>query len=148
MSRSRRLQPVVRHVDDLEQQALSEVAKCQNQLQVEQERLRQLQQYRLEYQSRKSHTGQTFSSFELVEFQRFICQLDETIEQQQLVLKQCELSLAKRRDQWKETRVNSQLMHKVVDNLHQQEKAKQEKLDQKELDEHSLRGHAISRQGN
>ena len=148
MSRSRRLQPVVRHVDDLEQRALREVARCQNELTVEQNRLQQLQQYRYEYQARRNNTGQTFSSFELVEYQRFLRQLDQTIEQQMLVLKQCEFTLNNKRDQWKETRVNSKLMHKVVDNLDLQERNRQEKLEQKELDEHSLRCHAINRQGN
>lgn len=141
MTRSRRLKPVVQHVDDLEQQALQEVARCQNQLQAEQQRLHQLQQYRQEYQSRKNDTGKLYSSFELVEFQRFMQQLDQTIEQQQLVLKQCEVTLNGKRDQWKETRVNAKLMHKVVDNLQQQEVRHQEKLEQKEMDEHALRQH-------
>ena len=141
MTRARRLKPVVDHVDDLEQQALQEVARCQNQLQAEQQRLEQLQQYRLEYQSRKNATGQVFSSFELVEFQRFLQQLDQTIEQQQLVLRQCEVTLNGKREQWKETRVNAKLMHKVVDNLHEQEARHQEKLEQKEMDEHALRQH-------
>ena len=141
MTRSRRLKPVVQHADDKEQQALQEVARCQNQLQAEQQRLDQLQQYRHEYQSRKTDTGKLYSSFELVEFQRFLQQLDQTIEQQQLVLKQCEVTLNGKREQWKETRVNAKLMHKVVDNLQQQETRQQEKIEQKEMDEHALRQH-------
>ncbi len=141
MSRSRRLKPVVEHADDLEQKALREVARCQNELETQKMRLQQLQQYRLEYQGRKNDASQVYSSFELVEYQRFLQQLDQTIEQQQLVLKQCEVTLNGKRDQWKETRVNAKLMHKVVENLNQQEMRHQEKLEQKEMDEHALRKH-------
>ena len=142
MSRSRRLKPVVRHVDDLEQQALKEVARHQSQLETEQQRLAQLRQYRSEYQARKNDASQVYSAFQLVEYQRFLQQLDQTIEQQQLILQQCEVSLNGKREQWKETRVNAKLMHKVVDNINQQETHRKEKLEQKEMDEHSLRKHS------
>ncbi len=144
MNRSRRLQPVVEHADDLEQKALQEVARCQNRFDAEQQRLQQLQQYRHEYQSRKNNAHQLYSSIELVEYQRFLQQLDHSIEQQHLVLKQAEVALNGKREQWKETRVNSKLMHKVVDNLNQQEMRHQEKLEQKEMDEHSIRKHNLS----
>lgn len=144
MKRSRRLKPVVQHVDDLEQQALKEVAVCQNQLASEQQRLQQLQQYRYEYQARRDTANAVYSSIELVEYQRFLQQLDHTITQQQLVLKRCEVALNGKRELWKETRMNSRLMHKVVDNLNQQEVRHQEKLEQKEMDEHSLRQHNLT----
>ena len=145
MSRSRRLKPVVKHVDDLEQQALREVARCQNALDREKQRLQQLQDYRFEYQVKRSDSNQVYSSIQLSEFQRFLHQLDQTIEQQHIVLRRCEADLQGKREQWKETRMNSKLMHKVVDKFHQEEARKQEQQEQKELDEFSLRKHTVSR---
>ena len=82
MTRTRRLRPVVQHTDKKEQQALQQVAQSQGLLEIEQVRQAQLQDYKLEYLQKKKHDIGVFTPLELQEFNRFMQQLDETIERQ------------------------------------------------------------------
>jgi len=135
MTRIKRLQPVVQHTDKKEQHALQEVAQSQGLLEIELARQAQLQDYRLEYlQKRKSAIG-VFAALELQEFNRFMQQLDLTIERQLDVVKMRQLEVEQKRDAWNTTRIDAKVMHKVVEKLQQQEFVEQERKEQKELDD-------------
>jgi len=87
MTRSKKLQPVVRHVENNEQSALKAVALSQQQLQQDQNQLQQLKGYKNDYENRHSSaTGVSYSSLQLQEFNRFLNQLNDTLEQQQQVV--------------------------------------------------------------
>jgi len=137
MTRIKRLEPVVRHTDKKQQQALLAMASSQAELDQENSKLVQLQAYRSEYLEKELDTNSTCSSLELQELKRFLAQLDQTIEQQQAVIKIRERDLGARRRSWQSTRIDSKKLHKVVENLQQQENIQAVRKEQKALDEFS-----------
>ena len=139
MTRTRRLRPIVQHTDKKEQQALQQVAQSQSILELEQARQAQLQDYKLEYQQRKKHDIGVFTSLELQEFNRFMQQLDATIEQQMEVVQLRQREVEQKREIWKASRIDSKVMHKVVEKLQKQEFVEQERKEQKALDEFTQR---------
>jgi len=138
MTRSKKLRPVVKHVDKREQKALQAVAFSQKQLQQQQLRLQQLIVYKQEYIEQQARP-QTCSALQMQEFQRFLAQLDETIKGQQQVVQMAERELDIKRNHWKTSRSKSQAMHKVVDRIQTSEMKKAEKTEQKLMDEFALR---------
>ncbi len=138
MTRSKKLKPVVQHVDKREQKALQAVAFSQQQLRQQQLRLQQLIDYKQEYI--EQHTQpKTCSALQMQEFQRFLAQLDDTILRQQDVVAMAERELDIKRNHWKLSRSKSEAMHKVVDRIHSGELKKAEKIEQKMMDEAALR---------
>jgi len=135
MTRIQRLRPVVQHTDNKEQRALQEVARSQGLLEIEQARQAQLQNYRLEYLRKKKSDIGLFTPLELQEFNRFMQQLEHTIERQMDVVKMRQLEVEQKRDAWNATRINAKVMHKVVEKLQHQEFVEQERKEQKELDD-------------
>lgn len=139
MTRSQRLHPVIQHTDKKEQRALQEVAVSQNLLEIEQARQVQLQNYKLEYLEKKKYDIGVFTPHELQEFNRFLQQLDQTIERQMEVVELRQQELSQKRQLWNAMRIDSKKMHKVVEKLQQQEFVEQERKEQKELDEFAQR---------
>jgi flagellar FliJ protein len=139
MTRSKRLHPVVQHTDKKEQRALQEVAVSQNLLEIEQDRQIQLQNYKLEYLEKKKYDIGVFTPHELQEFNRFLQQLDQTIERQIEVVELRQQELSQKRQLWNAMRIDSKKMHKVVEKLQQQESVEQERKEQKDLDEFAQR---------
>lgn len=139
MTRSQRLHPVIQHTDKKEQRALQEVAVSQNLLEVEQARQVQLQNYKLEYLEKEKYDIGVFTPHELQEFNRFLQQLDQTIERQMEVVELRQQELSQKRQLWNAVRIDSKKMHKVVEKLQQQEFVEQERKEQKELDEFAQR---------
>lgn len=139
MTRTRRLQPVVEHTDKKEQQALQQVAQSQGLLEIELARQAQLQDYKLDYLQKKKVDIGVFTSLQLQEFNRFMQQLDETIVRQMEVVQLRQHEVEQKREAWKATRIDSKVMHKVVEKLQKQEFIEQERREQKALDEFSQR---------
>jgi flagellar FliJ protein len=139
MTRAQRLKPVVQHTDKLEKRALQEVARGQGLLEIDQSRLTQLQDYKLEYLQKKKYDIGVFTPLQLQEFNRFMQQLDQTILRQMDVIQQRQQELAHKRQLWNATRIDSKKMHNVVDKLKKQEFDAQERRDQKALDEFAQR---------
>jgi flagellar FliJ protein len=139
MTRTQRLRPVVQHKDKKEQHALQEVAQSQGMLDDEHTRLTQLQDYKLEYLQKKKYDIGVFTPIELQEFNRFMQQLDQTIERQMELVSVRQQELEHKRQLWTATRIDSKKMHKVVEKLQRQEFVEQERKEQKALDEFALR---------
>ena len=139
MTRTQRLRPVVQHTDKKEQRALQEVAQSQAVLGGEQTRLAQLQDYKLEYLQKKKYDIGVFTPVELQEFNRFMQQLDQTIEKQMELVALRQQELEYKRQLWTVSRIDSKKMHKVVEKLQQQEVVEQERKEQKALDEFAQR---------
>lgn len=141
-ARTRKLAPVVKHVDKHEQSALQAVAYSQKQLHMQEEILAQLQRYKAEYTERQCNPQQqSFSAMQLQEFSRFLAQLDETIKQQQKNVEMAAREVEFKRDKWKDKRSRSKAMHKVVDRIQASEQQQAHKTEQKLMDEFALRLH-------
>lgn len=139
MTRTQRLRPVVQHTDKKEQQALQEFAQCQGLLDLEIGRLEQLKDYKLEYLQKKKYDIGVFAPVELQEFNRFMQQLDDTIERQTEVVELRRRELEQKRREWNITRIDSKKMHRIVEKLEHQENIEQQRREQKALDEFALR---------
>ena len=139
MTRSERLNPVVSHTDKKERQALQAMATCKNELEMELKKIEQLKSYKAEYLNNHSQKNMTYSSLELREFKRFIDQLDQTISQQDGIVTMRRKALDHKRGAWQSTRINSKVMHKVVDNINKAERLQEDKTEQKVMDELSQR---------
>ncbi len=139
MTRVRKLAPVVDHVEKLEQDALKAVAFSQQRLQQQQQRLDQLIRYREDYANRHNDGPVTYGAMQLREFQRFMAQLDDTIEQQREVVRLAEREVEFKRQKWKLTRTRSDAMHKMIERINEQEQQQLQKREQRLMDEHALR---------
>ncbi len=118
---------------------MQQVAQSQGLLEIEQVRQAQLQDYKLEYLQKKKQDIGVFTPLELQEFNRFMQQLDETIERQMEVVEMRQREVEQKREAWNATRIDSKVIHKVVDKLQKQEFAEQERREQKALDEFTQR---------
>ena len=140
MTRSKKLQPVVQHVDNNEQDALKAVAFSQQQLQYQLNRLQQLNDYKNEYSNQYlSANSVSRTALQLQEYNRFFAQLTDTIERQNQVVKLAQREVDIKRQKWKLTRSRSDAMHKVVDRIQATELEQAEKIEQKFMDEMALR---------
>ena len=139
MTRLERLDPAVKHADKKEQAALKLVAAAQREVNIEQNKLSQLRDYRDEYINRRDQKQASYSVIELQEFNRFLGQLDDTIKKQMSVIKLRQSQLDEQRARWLKTQINSKVIHQVVENLSQEEIVKQARSEQKVMDEFSLR---------
>ena len=140
MTRTKRLRPVVQHTDKKEREALQQVAASQGVLEIEKKRLLQLQDYKIDYLEKKKYDIGVFNPVELQELNRFMQQLDATIERQMDLVALRERELEEKRAQWNLKRIDSKKMHKVVARLERQEMVELERREQKVLDEFALRG--------
>jgi flagellar export protein FliJ len=66
---------------------------------------------------------------------RFIDQLDQTINRQSEVVEIRRKALDQKRKIWQSTRINSKVMHKVVDNINKVERLQEDKTEQIMMDE-------------
>ncbi len=139
-ARTKKLEPVVRHVDKNEQDAMQAVAYARQQLQMQQEILEKLRGYKAEYTGDRPHAhGTSFSALQLQEFNRFLAQLDETIRKQQQTIELAQRELDIKLGNWQAQRSRAQAMHKVVDRLQASEHHQQQRSEQKLMDEFALR---------
>ena len=118
---------------------MQQVAQSQGLLEIEQVKQAQLQDYKLEYLQEKKQDIGVFTPLELQEFNRFMQQLDETIARQMEVVEMRQREVEQKREAWNATRIDSKVIHKVVDKLQKQESAEQERREQKALDEFTQR---------
>ena len=139
-ARTKKLQPVIRHVDKNEQEAMQAVAYSQKQLQLQQEILEKLHDYKQEYIDKQGQPGQvSFNVLQLQEFNRFLLQLDETIHKQQQVVDLAAREVEIKRQKWQGHRSRSQAMHKVVDRMAALEQQQEQLTEQKFMDEIATR---------
>jgi flagellar export protein FliJ len=140
-ARTKKLEPVVQHVDNNEQKALQAVAYSQAQLKLQIEILQKLHDYKQEYLNGSAGgLGEhSVSALQLQEFHRFLAQLDETIRQQSGIVDRARHELDVKRQKWQTHRSKSQAMHKVVDRIVASEQQQQQAREQKIMDEIALR---------
>lgn len=139
MTRTERLRPVVRYNEKKENKALEAMAFSQGELELEVSKLSQLESYKKEYFQAHSQQNRVYSAVELQEFNRFLAQLDQSIEQQIGIIELRKKELDYKRKSWQTMHMESKVMNKVVDNLQHQEQLVEARLEQKQMDELSQR---------
>lgn len=138
--RSRRMQPVARHAEQKEQDAVRLFVAAQQALTEAQQQLQQLLTYRDEYAAGNTAAAESGQRMQQVRnFQTFIDNLGKAIEQAHLNIESKKQVCERYRQAWLKTRSRSQALNLVVEKYQLEERREQERQEQKEQDEHAQR---------
>lgn len=136
LKRVKRLLPVVQMAEDAERDAAGKLAKTQQQLMQAESQLQGLEQYRGDYQQQWQKQGQMGVSGEwLMNYQRFLSQLETAIEQQRNSIKWHQQNVDKARDLWQKAYARLEGLRKLVQRYQEQALQLANKIEQKEMDE-------------
>lgn len=135
MSRLKRLQPVKRLADDKADAAARELAAAQQRLGDQEQRLRQLQEFRAQYQRQRVDSGGSgMDGFRLRDFNAFIGRLDQAISHQQRLIAQSQMEVERLRRLWTEQLRHAKAIDKVVARCAEDERQAEERRAQREAD--------------
>lgn len=122
-----------------EQRSAGTFSEAQVKLQEQQQRLQQLLDFRREYQQRFAQLGREGAcAVTLAEFHRFIAELNQAIEQQQLEVAGAESQLVDSRSDWLQQSQRRQALDSLVDQRRRDELLQREKRAQQRADESTL----------
>lgn len=138
MTRSKRMNPVLRVAEHREKDAARRLGQTQQRLQQQQARLRELIGYRDEYNLKFQQTcGAGVDVKQLQEYRMFLARLNDAIAQQQRVLASVQREVEQARTGWLRTRSRSQALDKVRDRFIDAERQEAERREQADSDERS-----------
>ncbi len=138
MSRSRaaRLAPVVEMAERDEREAARMLGRCQGQLTQAEMKLGELERYRADYQQQWLEEGRRGVSGQwLMNYQRFLSQLESAIGQQLQSVKWHRDNLDKARAAWQQRYARLEGLRKLVQRYLDEARAAEDKREQKLLDE-------------
>ncbi|MNF62662.1 Flagellar FliJ protein [compost metagenome] len=138
MSRNRaaRLAPVVEMAERAEREAARMLGRCQGQLTQAEMKLGELERYRADYQQQWLEEGKRGVSGQwLMNYQRFLSQLESAIGQQLQSVKWHRDNLDKARAAWQQRHARLEGLRKLVQRYLDEARAADDKREQKLLDE-------------
>lgn len=139
-SRVRRLTPVLDIALDEERKAAGKLGDSQRQLDEAQTRLRDLDAYCSEYQNGWTQRGQQGVGRDwLLNYQRFLAQMQTAIDQQKQTVIWHQQSLVKARELWRQRYQRLEAMRQLIARYQQEARLRADKQEQKLLDELSQR---------
>ncbi|MNE47755.1 Flagellar FliJ protein [compost metagenome] len=134
--RAERLAPVVDMAVKAEQDAARQLGQVQAQMLQAQRQLADLQRYRLDYQQQWIEQGQKGVSGQwLINYQRFLSQLETAVEQQGRSVDWHRGVVDKARNAWQEKYARVEGLRKLVERYRQEARQAEDKREQKQLDE-------------
>src|SRR5690606_8504167 len=134
--RSRRMAPVLDMALDEERKAARTLGECQRQLDEAATRLQDLEHYAGEYEKGWMQRGsQGVGRDWLLNYQRFMSQMQSAIEQQRQTLSWHEQSLERARDNWRQRYQRVEALRKLIERYQEEARARADKQEQKLLDE-------------
>ncbi len=146
-SRAARLAPVIDMAERAEREAARLFGQGQAQVAQAEAKLGELRQYFSDYQQQwLSQGSQGVSGQWLMNYQRFLSQLESAIGQQQRSVDWHRNNLDKLREQWTQRRARLDGLRKLVERYLQEARTAADKREQKILDEFSQRLAGRSRQ--
>ena len=135
-SRAARLAPVVEMAEKAEREAAVQLGKAQSQLGLAQSKLTDLESYLQGYQQQWISEGrQGVSGQWLMNYQRFLSQLDTAIAQQRQTVAWYRNNLDKVRDVWQQRYARLEGLRKLVQRYIDEARQAEDKREQKLLDE-------------
>jgi len=139
-SRAARLLPVVEMAEDAERKAAQRLGQFQQQVNVAQAKLSELEQFRGDYQQQwLNRGGQGVDGAWLVNYQRFLGQLETAMGQQRQSLTWHQNNLNNARKGWQEAYARVEGLRKLVQRYLDEARRADDKREQKLLDELSQR---------
>lgn len=146
-SRVRRMAPVLDLALAEERKAAGVLGECQKQVEDAAARLRDLEHYSGEYAKGWSQQGSAGVGREwLLNYQRFMAQMQTAIEQQRQTLGWHQQSLERARSLWRERYQRVEALRKLIEKYREEARARADKQEQKLLDELTQRAFAHRRQ--
>ncbi|MBP8171350.1 MAG: flagella biosynthesis chaperone FliJ [Pseudomonas sp.] len=140
VSRAARLAPVIDMAERAEREAAQVLGRCQQQLQQAQGKLGELERYRGDYQQQWINQGQQGVSGQwLMNYQRFLTQLETAIGQQRQTLLWHQDNLRKARELWQQRYARLEGLRKLVQRYLLEARQAEDKREQKLLDEFAQR---------
>ncbi len=137
---SRRFEPVQRVAKSREDSAARELGDSKRRMQEQESKLSDLKQYHQEYLDRFSTAAKNgMSASQLQEYRAFMSKLESAIEAQQRVVQERQMECTSRKEEWKQKRVSTQALDKVMERFQTAEQKARDSLEQKESDERSQR---------
>lgn len=145
MTRSKRMDPVVKVAENREQAAARLLGEAQQRLQQQERRLGELVEYRDQYSQQFQHSsGQGMGVARLQDYRVFLARLNDAIQQQHIVVERCRQDCERQRGHWMATRTRTQALGKVVERYRREERHAAERREQHDLDERAQRCGGIS----
>ncbi len=143
MTRSKRIEPVVKLAENRENDAARALGESMQQLERQEQRLLELTSYRDEYARRfESHAGGGMEPARLRDFRAFLAQLNQAIDQQRAVVEKARRDSEQQRRLWLGEHTRAKALDKVVERYRREEHHEAERREQKLLDEFAGRsGH-------
>ncbi|MBK3867805.1 flagella biosynthesis chaperone FliJ [Pseudomonas stutzeri] len=139
-SRAARLAPVIAMAEKAEQEAARLLGQGQAQLNQAEAKLGELEQYFRDYQQQWMQQGsQGVSGQWLMNYQRFLSQLESAIGQQQRSVNWYRDNLLKLRQQWHQRHVRVEGLSKLIESYQREARIAADKHEQKLLDEFAQR---------
>ena len=140
VSRAARLAPVIDMAERAEREAAQVLGRCQQQLQQAQGKLGELERYRGDYQQQWINQGQQGVSGQwLMNYQRFLTQLETAIGQQRQAAAWQQDNVNKARELWQQRYARLEGLRKLVQRYLQEARQAEDKREQKMLDEFAQR---------
>lgn len=134
--RAQRLLPVIDMAQTAEQEAAAKLRQYQAALQQAQQQLQNLEHYRDDYQQQWIDKGQAGVSGQwLMNYQRFLSQLEVAIEQQQKSLAWHENNVRSSQTVWQQAYARLEGLRKLVQRYREEAQKAADKQEQKLLDE-------------
>jgi len=134
------MQPVARHADQKEQDAVRLFVEAQRALEAAEQQLQQMSGYRDEYSQKLLTTeSNNLSAQRLREHQSFVVRIGQTIEQLHIDIENKKQQCEMQKQAWLKCRGRSHALNSVVEKYRLEEFKQQERLEQKEQDEHASR---------
>ncbi len=123
-----------------EREAARQLGQMQGQLQQAQRKLAELERYRFDYQQQWITNGQQGVSGQwLINYQRFLSQLEGAVEQQNRSVAFHENNVGKAREIWQEKYARLEGLRKLVERYREEARLAADKYEQKQLDEFAQR---------
>lgn len=139
-SRAARLAPVVDMAERSEREAARRLGHFQGQVALAETKLGDLERFRQDYQNQWIAKGQQGVSGEwLMNYQRFLNQLEVAVDQQRTSLAWHQANLDKARGAWQQCYARMEGLRKLVQRYIDEARAAEDKREQKLLDELSQR---------
>jgi len=135
--RSKRIQPIAKHADQLQQQAVQIFVVAQQAVVDAQLQLEQLIEYRSEYNN--GRVSGSLSAIQLRDYQVFLDKLNQSIDQARLNIINKKQLCEQQKLNWLKTRSRSKALDAVIVKYQMQEAQIEARIEQKEQDEFSSR---------
>ena len=135
--RSKRMKPIARHAEQLQQQAVQVYVAAQQAVVDAQRQLEQLIEYRMEYHA--SRNSRMTSATQLRDYQLFLDKLNQSIEQAKMNILQKKQLCEQHKLNWLKTRSRSRALDAVIARYQQEEAQIAARIEQKEQDEFASR---------